>query len=457
MSRLGSRLRDLVDPVQSRHRPAPLRNGIVLAGLTALAVYMAVAHDIPFINGKPGERLRADFAFANQVVPGQTPVRVDGVEVGMVDAVGPGPDPRRSSRVEMRITDDDLVVHADARAEVRWRTLLGGNMYVDLEPGSARAPRLEDGVIPVSRTGNQAELDDLLQPYDGGTEQAQRDVIAGLRDSVADTPATREAIDALPGLETVGRGLEPVIGTERGDLAAAVAATATTVEALGADTTQLQGLVTGARQTLGATAARRRELGEFLALGPSTLDETRTTMTRLRTTLDHLDPLVERLRPGVRRLGPATRAAKPALAQADALLREARPVLAALRPAFGDLGALADAGVPVVEGLEPTIDRLNERTLPWLAERDDELDLRTYEAIGPFFSVLAMAAAEFDSIGHRLHLSTPGGSNSAITLFSIQFAEACKTRATSREQRIGCERMGDVLARGWFGRGRGGK
>jgi virulence factor Mce-like protein len=454
MSSIRDRLRNITDPVQSRQRSVPLRSGFILLGVIGLVVYMAMAHDIPIINGKPGERLRADFAFANQVIPGQTPVRVDGVPVGEVDKVEAGPDARRSTRVEMRITEDDLVIHEDARAEIRWRTLLGGNMYIDLEPGSARAGRLGDGVIPVTRTASQAELDDLLQPYDGGTEQAQRDILRGAGQGLADAPTVRRAIDALPALETVGRGLEPVQGSERADLRKLVDATATTVEALGTDTAALQGLVTGARQTLGATAARRAELGQFLDLSPSTLDETLSTMDRLRTTLDHLDPLVDDLRPGARDLAPSAEAARPALAEADALLAEARPVLRDLRPALDDLGAAARAGVPVIDGLEPTVDRLNQTTLPWLTERDEESELRNFEAIGPFFSVLSMAAAEFDAVGHRLHLSTPGASNSVITLFQLQFTRACAAKASNERERVGCRRMGKVLASGWFGRGK---
>lgn len=457
MSGLGDRLRDLTDPVTSRQRSKPLRNGLVLFGLLGLAVYMAMSHNIPLINGKPGERLRADFAYANQVVPNQTPVRVHGVEVGGVDGLEGGPDPRRSTRVSMRITQDDLVIHKDARAEIRWRTLLGGNMYIDLDPGSPKAGELGDGVIPLSRTGNQAELDDVLQPYDGRTDDRQREILRGADEALEDPVAVRRAIDALPALEPIGRGIEPALGTEAGDLRRVVAATATTVEALGEDQTALRALVTGARRTLGATAVRREELGQFLELSPSTLDETKVTMERLVTTLDRLDPLVRDLRPGARELAPASNAAKPALAEGDALLRQARPLLRDLRPTFADLSAAADAGVPFLRDLEPVVDRLNEKTLPYLAERDEQSELRNYEAIGPFFSVLAMAAAEFDAVGHRLHLSTPGGSNSFITLYQQQIVKSCKAKAPNQRQEIGCRRMGKVLANGWFGRGKAGK
>ena len=117
---------------------ADAQRASILLALIALAVYMALSHNIPIINGKPGERLRADFAFANQVdARADARARRAASPVGSVDEVEAGPDPLRSSRVEMRITDEDLVIHEDARAEIRWRTLLGGNMYIDLEPGSA--------------------------------------------------------------------------------------------------------------------------------------------------------------------------------------------------------------------------------------------------------------------------------------------------------------------------------
>lgn len=448
------RLKDLIDPVPSHQRSRPLRDGTILMALIALAIYMAMTHNIPIINGKPGERLRADFAFANQVLRGQTPVRVGGVPVGIVDKVEAGPDALRSTRVEMRITDKNIVIHEDARAEIRWRTLLGGRMYIDLEPGSPRSPRKDDWVIGVARTANQTEFDDLLQPYDGGTEQAQRDVLRGLSATLADPATARRAVDALPDLEPIGRGTEPVLGTQAGDLRRMVKATATAVEALGADTTELEQLVTGAARTLGATATERQSLGEFLEQSPPSLDETLATMERLRVTLDHLDPLVDRLRPGARRLAPASTAARPALAEARSLLSELRPLLTAARPTFDDLRAVADSAVPVIDGLKPTIGRLNKEILPWLAERDDEAKTRNYEGIGPFFSVLNMAAAEYDAVGYRLHLSTPGSNNSVLTAAQGEFARTCKQKARTQRARIGCERMAAVLARGWLGRGR---
>lgn len=454
MSDLKARWRDLTDPVQSKAREHPLRNGAVLLALLGLAVYMAVAHDIPLINGKPGSELRAEFTSVNQV-SGQTPVRVNGVDVGIVDEIGPGPDPRRSSVVSMRITDDDVVVREDATASIRWRTVLGGRMFIDLDPGSPRARELgEDEVIPVSATTNQTELDDVLQVYDGGTEQAQRDVFRGAGEGFSDPESTRGAIDALDGLGPVGRGLEPYLGTEVGDLRKLVAATAATVEALGSSPAGLERLVGGARRTLRATATRREDLGRFLDESPPSLDATLRTSERVRETLDHLDPLVASLRPGVRRIAPATAVARPALDETGALLREARPLLRDLKPTFTDLVAVGDAGVPIVRGLRPVVQRVNEVILPFLDRTDPDTQVKNFTSIGATFAVLAMGAAEFDNIGHRLHLATPTSNNSVITAYTAQNRRSCLSVARTRAQRKVCPALARGLAQGQFGRPR---
>lgn len=454
MSSLGERWRDLIDPRQSLQREHPLRNGVVVLGLIALVVYMAVAHDIPLINGKPGYTVRAEFASVNQVST-NTPVRVNGVDVGKVDRIGAGDDPQRSSEVTLRITDGDITVRQDARAEIRWRTILGGRMYVDLQPGSPRSPELGGGTIPLARTNNQTELDDVLQVYDGGTDQAQRDVLRGLDRGFGDPQTTRGAIDALPDLDTVRRGLPPYSGTEKGDLRKLVAATAATAESLGADPRRLQGLVTGAQRTLSATAGRSSELAAFLRESPPALDSTLTTMRRVRTTLGHLDPTVEALRPGVRTLEPATDKATPALRQARALLRDLRPLLGDLRPAFGDLATVGRNGTPLIKELGPVVARVNDVVLPWLARTDKATQVRNATSIGATFSVLNMAAAEFDGVGYRLHLSTPAANNSVISLYSTQLRATCLRAARTAAQRAACPSLARALAYGQLGPKRG--
>ncbi len=411
MSKPLGYIRSRLDPVPAQHKGRPVLLGAFVIAFVVLALYSAAARNIPLINGKPGTELLMEFKAANQV-SNRTVVRVGGVEVGRVDKVDPGSDPYETSRVSVRITDENVEVKRDATARIRWRTLFGGLMYIDLEPGSASAPALGDAPIPARNTSTQVELDQFLQPYDGNTDEAQRDVLKGLSATFADPKGIGRSIDALsPNLSEIEQGLESLQGQQRGDLRRLVRATAQAVDGLN-DADGLQALVSGANRTLATTAERRAELGRLLELSPPSLDSTFTTMRRLRTTLGHLDPLAARLRPGARELEPAAKAATPALAQTEALLDEAGPLLRDARPTFASLEGVGRSGVPLMNGLDPTLKRLTGELIPFLNERDNETRLRTVDSIGPFWASLAMAASEYDAEGHRIRFTVPPGVNS---------------------------------------------
>ena len=439
-------LRDRIDIVPSRHRTRPVLTGTVVIVVLLLAVVGAATRKVPLLP-KGGRTVQAQFASANQV-SNRTVVRAGGIDVGRVDKVTAGSDPRRASLVTMRITDDAIKLHSDASAQIRWRTLFGGLMYIDLHPGSPSAPPLGDRPIPVRRTSNQVELDQLLQPYDGGTAQAQRNLLQGMRDGLADPQGTIRTIHALaPTLRTVDRGLTPLRGRDAGDLRALVAATSRTVRGLD-DAQALQVLVDGLDGSLGVTAARRRQLGQFLELSPASLKSTFTTMRRLRTTLGHLDPLAAQLRPGARALAPAARTTTPAVLQLRGALRESRPLLRSARPAFAALGRASANGVPLMQDLQPALERLDAELLPWLRKRDDGTRLRNYESIGPFWSTLAMAAGEYDSEGYRIRFTVPTGRNSFLSSpIGEGMTRSCRASAVPDSR---CGKVVAALARSWF-------
>jgi ABC-type transporter Mla subunit MlaD len=448
------RIRNFIDPVSSRSIEHPTRNGAILLLISLLVIIGAVTHQLPLIDSQSGYTIRADFARVNNVND-RTPVRVRGIDVGVVTGVGAGPDPSRASELKMLITDSGLVVHSDAGASIRWRTVLGGPMYVDLNPGSRDAPKLGDGAIPVSRTSSQTELDDVLQVYNGNTDQAQRDMLKGLSAGFGAPRSTGTTIGSLHDLTTIGQGLKPYSGTIPGDLSRLVASTGRTAQALGANVGALQTLVSSADQTLGAIDRQRVALGQMLALSPGTLDSTEVTMNRIRTTLGHLDPLVTHLLPGAVQIAPASHALQPALDKTNSLLTQAQPLLRNARPALTNLGAASVAGVPVLKELEPTLNRLNSSILPWLGQRDPDTRVINYESIGPTFSVLDKAGAEYDSAGYRLHLSTLLGSASLLdegilTKAKSTFTSQCD-RVARAGQRTNCPAVASVLTTGLFG------
>jgi virulence factor Mce-like protein len=441
-------LRDLVDPVASRQRGRPTRTGLIVLGLAALIVVLVFLNAVPFLDSQSGYTITADFAQANNVSH-LTPVRVDGVDVGEVQTLSAGPNPLRSSQVKMIITDHGLVIHSDATAAIRWRTILGGNMYIDLDPGSPDAPKLS-GTIPVAHTSDQVELDDVLRIYDGSTDQAQRSMIAGLSQTFAAPAGTDHTINSLTDLTTVGRGLAPYQGSDPGDLARLVASTAHAVTQLGASTANLQNLVDGAAETLGAVDDQRTALAQTLALSPATLDATKLTTRRIDVTLAKLNPLADRLDPGAKLIASTSRAAMPALASLNRVLDDARPVLHSARPTFANLRVASSTGVPLIDNLQAPITRLNSTILPWLAQRSSDTKLLNYESVGPFFSVLDNAAREYDSSGFRLHLSTLLGSASVIDQGDLTQGEdslmaECRSAAKAGQAR-NCGAVTSVLA-----------
>jgi phospholipid/cholesterol/gamma-HCH transport system substrate-binding protein len=444
-------LRRRLDIIPSRHHTRPLLTGTIVITLTVLALLGAATRHVPFLP-KSGRPVQAEFAAANQV-NNRTVVRVNGIEVGRVDKVEAGRDPNHTTLVTMRIKNKDVVLHRDASAQVRWRTLLGGLMYIDLHPGSPSAPKL-DGPIPVSRTSNQVEIDQVLQAYDGPTSQRQREMFKGLRSALADPPGVHRTIDTLPQtLPTVAQGLQGLRGRESDDLRGLIAATAKTLDGL-AQTPELQNLVTGASHSLAVTEAHRRQLGQFLELSPPALDSTLTTMRRLRITLNHLDPTAAALRPGARELAPAARAATPTFRELEATLREARPLLRAAAPTLEALRGASASGTPLMQQLEPTLTRLDQELLPWLRKPDTSTRLATYEMIGPFWSDLASAASEFDSEGYRIRLTVPLNTNSIISSpMGNDMAAACERGGVPHADTM-CTKLVKAVARSWFGTGR---
>jgi ABC-type transporter Mla subunit MlaD len=444
--------RRLFDIVPSEHRPRPLAIGSAVIALIVLALVSAGLRHIP-LTPKSGHVVRAEFTAADQVT-NRTVVRVGGIEVGRVDGVQAGSNPYRTSLVSMRITSDKVNLRSDASAAIRWRTLLGGLMYIDLQPGSPSAPPLGGATIAADRTSNQVELDQVLEPYAGPTAEAQRNLLKGLRYGVADPAGIGRTIRTLsPALQTVDRGLEPLRGIQSDDLRGLVAATAKTVHGLG-DTAGLSSLVAGANQTLAATDAQRANLGQTIELSPSSLNSTFTTMARVRTTLDNLDPLVARLRPGARMLASASQAAAPALAQTEGVLREARPLLLEAGPTFDALGQASGTGVPLMRALDPTLTRMLSELLPFLRRRDPDTKLRVYETFGPFSASLAMAAGEYDSVGHRIRLTVPPNLNSFVSSAPTgSMTRACglSRLMTLPDGGARCSQVTQALARGWFG------
>jgi len=419
-----------------------LRRLLVMLAAAVAGLYAVAVGDVPLLApGGDTMRVKAAFESTSELRSGD-PVRVDGIDVGRVEDVDLLPS-RGAAVVSLEITDDDVRVRRDGRASLRWRTLLGGSLYVDLEPGTAPAPELGGDVIPVERTTYQVGYDDLNEPFDRPTSQSVRNIVRQFRRGLADPAATGRAIDALsPQLTTVARGARPLQGRRTGDLRRLVASAGDVADAVGRDRDALRRLVSEGAEVVRVTAEQGAQLGQTLELSPGSFDATFTTMRRVRATLDRLDPLAIRLRPGARALAPSLRATRPALDELRLMLSEARPLLRTLPGALDRLADASREGPPLFDGLDPTLDRLQRTLLPFLHQRDPNTRLKNYEAIGPTASASADFAGEFDNGGYVLHFPAPGDERSLAT-------SPCQTHLSdpTAEEQVRCQSLEEVLGR----------
>jgi len=434
----------MFDIQPGKHKPKLVRNGAIFTAFVLVFLWVIYTKpSIPLLSGG-GTTVKAELAYAANVRPGYTPVRVLGVDVGQVTGVDRAPS-GRGVRLTLTIEPGKGVsVKQDATVNLRWRTLLGRNMYVDLGPGSTSAPTLGDGVIPESRTNSQVELDQAVEPLNAQGRQALQTMIDQFDAGFADPQAVSQTIQNFaPAMRNLAAGLPGLRGTVPGDLPAMVRSTSRAMGALASDEAALGGLIDSGTVALGVTAARRIDLGSIFDQAPNALGQTQATMARLRATLDTLDPIVQKLRPGARRLDRAATLAQAALTAATPLLGDLKPTLAAIRPSVTALARASKAGVPVIQSLTPTLDRTANSFIPFLNKRDPESKLLNYQSVGPAVASVSSVLALGDQFSSLAGFEGGAGED-------VLGVSPCRTFLTNPtvplQKKIDCEALAKMLA-----------
>jgi len=450
--RAPSSWRDRFDPIPGQARHNRLRLGAIAT--VATMFFLWVIYTKPTLPGlgKDGDTYVADFGYASNLYPGRTPVRVHGVEVGLVKSVERGPG-GRGVRVELQVDDGRGVkLHEDATLAVRWKTLLGRNMYLDLDEGSPSAPLKRDDYFPRSATSNQVELDTALEPLDAKGRGAFKTMISQFDGAFSEPKALSDTVDAVaPAMRQVARGTRGFRGTIPGqDLPRLISSTSRAMAALARDETALAGVIDHGNVALGVTAARRADLAQTLDTAPAALREARTTMQRLIATLDEVDPLATKLMPGARKLSASTARTQRTLALARPLLRDLRPTLSDLRPAVADLSSASSNGAPAFAPLTRVLERTERSFLPFLSSKDPENGRITYQSIGPALASASSALAYGDTHQVTADFEANAGEN-LVTGFS-----PCKTQiadpTAALAEKVQCELLARSLVAALTGR-----
>lgn len=341
-------------------------------------------------------------------------VRINGVDVGVVKRISQNPG-SRSATATVGLDGDAGPLYADARAALRWQTLLGANFYISVDRGHRRSGPLGSAGIPARNTSNQVELEDVISVLQGDARSGLRVLPRQLAAAVEDpselrrllTTVNRIAPDGAVGLRAL-RGEDP----DR-DLRAVLASTRTVLRALAAPDDRLRDLVAGASATVSTTADRQADLRRLIARSPVALRTTQTTLGHLDHTLDLLDPVVDDLQGPAPQVAPTLAALRPTVVRADRLLRSARPLLRSLRPTMSSLADTSRQGLPLLQRLTPALHNLDGKVLPYLNEKDPVSRRTTAEMIGPGISVYASSGGLVDDLGRAIRFPLSVG-NSTI-------------------------------------------
>lgn len=149
--------------------------GVFVLGTLGLLIWLA--QSIGALGGGGGVRYEVRLDHAAGLVANNA-VKVAGVEVGRIEKIGVDHD---IAVLTLRV-DEEIVLHTDATAIVRAKSLLG-EKYLQLAPGERDSPVLEPGGL-IERVETHFEVDQVLnalEPLLGG-----EDSIAGMLGPLAE-------------------------------------------------------------------------------------------------------------------------------------------------------------------------------------------------------------------------------------------------------------------------------
>ncbi|MDX6698422.1 MAG: phospholipid/cholesterol/gamma-HCH transport system substrate-binding protein [Solirubrobacteraceae bacterium] len=353
---------------------------LAMAGI-ALFVYLAFAKRVPFT---PRHEVQAIFASSNQLREG-SPVRIAGVDVGAVTRIQGGPG--TTAVVTMTLSKEGRPLHTDATAKIRPRVFLEGGYFVELRPGSPRAPRIHGkGPIPLPQTSVPVQLHQVLGALDRPTRESFQSGLAETATALDGGGAAglRRALPPLaPALRDTAWLAEAARGTTPGDLARLVSSSATVTRVLAARSGDLADSVTSLNRIASALAANDAALAASVRGLDGVLVQAPPALRALDRAMPPLKRFAAALRPGLRLAPRVLGDTAGVLTQLDALAGEpARPsdfvrIVIQLKPVLPEIPRLALLARGLFPLVGPIVTCLTDNVVPTLNSKLDDGALST--------------------------------------------------------------------------------
>lgn len=322
------------------------RSAIWVVGIAVTAVIATVTTTSASDVGRSGESLTlyAESRDAGALIQGND-VRMFGVKIGVVKKLEVVRN--NTARLTLDLTSVRTPIHTDATLRVRPVSLLG-ERYLELDPGTASAPRAEnDFTFPAKQVSRAVDLDEVLDTVDNPTGTALSAIVQTLGEGLkGNGDTTSDAVTRLAPSMKQADQLVSLLDQQTGTLQQLIDALQPVSASLAANGgSSIDSLVDSAGRLLAATSDRQEALQATLEQLPATLVAAQRTLTRLSGLADQATPALKSARPFTDDLNkiageatdfsnaasPAIATLKPVLAKGRELVAEAAPLVAQLR------------------------------------------------------------------------------------------------------------------------------
>jgi virulence factor Mce-like protein len=368
---------------------------VLTTAVLAFGLWRAFGGTMPF--GAQGYRVHvavpsADALFEN------TDVRMAGVRIGRVrDAA------RAGARVDLtlEIDSDYAPLRRDVRATVRSKSLLGEG-YLELAPGSPRAPVVQDGDrIPGRQVRRTERLDDVLQAFDPRTRAQLRAMAAGAARAFGgrSTDLNDALGNAAPAVRSTSE-LVDVLRDEADPTRRLISSADAVFTAAAERVAPLRAAIREGERLLTATAERDRDLERTIAALPPFLDQLRGASAQLGAASPDLRRAVTALKPTATRLEPAVASLSSELPAFGTTFARLTPTLRSVTRAAPSLQRILDAAGP---SAGPIYESLRE-LIPFLKLASASKD--SFVANFGIVSSLVNGVAVSDVTGKRSHTAS---------------------------------------------------
>lgn len=378
----------------------------------------------------PGDDIEVVFARDYQLRDHVTRVKIAGVPVGLVTKVENRPD---GSAVATLHLDKGVVdkLGTEPSAALRPTTLLGGNYYVELQPGGD--PGSVDA-IGAERTSVPVELDrvlEVLKPEARRSTQRTVRRLDGLFDARGSS-ALRSLVDDAPRtLRPLSATLEALRGEKPSDLRTLVASLEKVARTLNRRRPELTTSMAGLADVGSTLSSSAPDIAEAVRDLPQTLQTTRAGLTALDKSLGEVRAVSDDALPTAEELASTLAALQPALHQLRPVLRDLRPALVDLRPVVNDLVPAAIRGTAVIDDLDgrpiarvkgPLIDAVNSDWTGTGMYAGGGNDTVLYQELGDLIAGMNNASRMTDRNGSTIHFQ-PGLGAGSLSSTPISFEQ----------------------------------